>query len=305
MNDTSSKKGIWSLVFSKHAGPIYKKLRMTTVYLSVYSIIVVIAQVFYDSAFEKLQVQNIGQFHLIFSFVLSILIAFRVNISYARWWEGRSLWGSLVNNSRNLALKFNNYIGLNNNPQFLNYLRNFPAILKFHLRRQIDTPECQELIKQMNLTTTDTATHIPNEIVNQMYKIVNSYRLEGKISIEQYLSIDVHLASLIDVMGGCEKILNTPIPVAFKVFVRKALLFYMLIFPFGWVEKFGLLIIPMLIVIVDILLGLELISEDIESPFKGFDESGASLEDTTLDLDSISSKIASNVDSIANSLNLL
>jgi putative membrane protein len=254
----------------------------------------------YTRSLEQLQVENIGQFHLIFSFVISILIAFRLNISYSRWWEGRTYWGNLVNNSRNLALKFNNYIGLNNEPRFLNYLRTFPQILKFHLRGQIDTPECQELIKQLDVTVNPN-DHIPNSIVNQMYKIINDHRLSGKISLEQYLSMDIHLASIIDLAGGCEKIVSTPIPTPFKIFIRKALLFYMIIFPFGWVEKFGFLIIPMIIVIVDILLGLELISENIESPFGGTDERGYAIYDNTLDLDGISSKIAKNVDSIANS----
>ncbi|HLX52532.1 MAG TPA: bestrophin family ion channel, partial [Aquella sp.] len=260
----------------------------------------VIAQIFYESTFEKLQVENIGQFHLIFSFVISILIAFRVNVSYSRWWEGRTYWGNLVNNSRNIALKFNNFIGLKNEPIFIKYLCTFPQIFKFHLRGQIDTPECQELIKQLDLPVKEN-DHIPNSIINQMYKIINSYRLAGKISLEQYLSMDVHLANIIDLAGGCEKIVSTPIPTPFKIFIRQALLFYMVIFPFGWVEKFGFLIIPMIIVIVDVLLGLELISEEIETPFAGSDVKDGELHDNTLDLNGISQKIALNVQSIANS----
>jgi putative membrane protein len=254
----------------------------------------------YDAAFEKLQAQNIGQFHLIFSFVLSILIAFRVNVSYARWWEGRGYWGTLVNNSRNLALKFNNYIGLKNDPEFFRYLSNFAYVLKFHLRGQIDTPESQDLIARLNLPPASD-NHIPNSIINQMYKIINNYRVDGKISLEQYLAMDVHLANIIDLLGGCEKIVSTPIPIPFKIFVRQALLFYMIIFPFGWVEKFGFLIIPMIIVIVDVLLGLELISEDIEAPFNGSDDNTCSLHGHVLDLDGISLKIDRNVESIANS----
>lgn len=300
MKKGNSKSNVWSVIFSKHSEPLYRKLRTTTICLLIYSIIVVIAQLLYEDVFEDLQVQNIGQFHLIFSFVISILVAFRVNSSYARWWEGRGYWGNLVNNSRNLALKFHNYIGLNNEIKFYNYLSIFPGILKFHLRKQIDTSECQELVKQLNLDTS-VNDHIPSNIINQMYKIINNHRISGKISLEQYLSMDIHLANIIDLVGGCEKIVSTPIPRPFKIFIRQALLFYMIIFPFGWVEKFGLLIIPMIIVIVDVLLGLELISEDIENPFLGIDSRGSAIHDTTLDLDGISQKIANNVKSIANS----
>lgn len=218
MNNNDPKSTVWSIIFSKHREPLYRKLRTTTICLLIYSIIVVITQLFYDELFEDLQVQNIGQFHLIFSFVISILVAFRVNASYARWWEGRTYWGSLVNNSRNLALKFHNYIGLNNEARFYNYLSLLPTILKFHLRKQIDMPECQDLIKQLDLDVSIN-DHIPSNIVNQMYKIINDYRIAGKISLEQYLSMDVHLANIIDLVGGCEKIVSTPIPKPFKIFI--------------------------------------------------------------------------------------
>lgn len=287
---------IWSLIFSRQSEPLYRKLRTTTIYLLIYSIIVVVAQLFYDDIFEELQVQNIGQFHLIFSFVISILVAFRVNASYSRWWEGRGHWGNLVNNSRNLALKFNNYIGLNNEPKFLDYLSMFPTVFKFHIRKQYT--QCNKIINTLGINITDDA-HIPSAVINQMYKIINNYRIEGKISLEQYLSMDTHLANIIDLVGGCEKIVNTPLPAPFKMFIRQALLFYMIIFPFGWVEKFGFLIIPMIIVIVDVLLGLELISEDIENPFSGIDYQGSVIYDTTIDLETIALNIASNVKGIA------
>lgn len=291
-----NKSTVWSLIFSRHSEPLYRKLKATTIWLLVYSVLVVIAQLIYDDTFEELQIQNIGQFHLIFSFVISILVAFRVNASYARWWEGRGYWGSLVNNSRNLAIKFNNYIGLNNEPKFLAYLSTFPTILKFHLRKQ--TVQCGEVVNNLGLHVSE-ADHIPTTIINEMYKTINSYRVQGKISFEQYLSMDTHLANIIDLMGGCEKIVSTPIPSPFKIFIRQALLFYMIIFPFGWVEQFGFLIIPIMIVIVDVLLGLELISEDIEDPFSGFDHKGSAIHNTTLDLDGISAKIAANVKGIA------
>ena len=284
---------VWVLWCRLHKQPLFKKLRTTTLILILYSIVVITAQTFFDKVFDKMQINNLGQFHLIFSFVMTILVGFRINSSYARWWEGRGYWGALVNNSRNLAFKFNNFIGLNNDPLFLKCLAIFPTLLKFHLRKQQD--ECIQIMNDLGLKFTPE-DNLPNALVGHLYSRINYYRIEKIISLEQYLALETHLVSLIDVQGGCEKIASTPIPVPFKLFVRQSLSFYMIIFPFGWVEDFGVLIIPILLVLVYILKGLEILSEDIEEPFG---ENGAS-ESNNLPLDSIAIKISQNVHAIAN-----
>lgn len=285
----------WSFLLNRQTNPLYRKIRLVTILLLLYSIAVVVAQLLYDNIFEEFGIQNIGQFHLIFSFIISILVAFRVNVSFARWWEGRGHWGALVNNSRNLALKFNSFIGLSEDKRFLTYLSNFATIFKYHIRNQ--QSECLELLTSFGYNL-PLKEHIPNQVIQEMYKIINQYRIESKISLEQYLAMDTHLANMIDIVGGCEKIANTPIPKPFKIFVRQALLFYMLIFPFGWVEKFGFLIIPMIIIIVDILLGLELVSEEIEEPFSPNNDVNSFIS-TKLNLDSIALTIYNNVIEIA------
>lgn len=287
------KYSFWALIFSRHNELLYRKLQRTTVYLAIYSSIVVGIEIFYSAAFEKLQLFNIGQFHLIFSFVISILIAFRVNVSFSRFWEARGYWGDLVNNSRNLALKFNTYVGLHENKIFLDCLSQLPNIFKLHLRNQLS----QEYIDKLNLNLSVT-THIPLAIIAILYRIVNNYRDAGKISFEQFRALDQHLVNLINLIGGCEKIIKTPIPMPFKIFVRKSLLFYMVIFPFGWADKFGILVIPMIIVIVDVLLGLELVSEDMEEPFN-IDGSAVGLH-TNLNLDKIADGLTSEITDIAN-----
>ena len=277
--------------FNKYKDPLFKKLRRTIIILSIYSAIIVFGENFFDKIFDKVPT-NLGQFHLIFSFVLSILVVFRVNSSYARWWEGRTLWGSLVNNSRNLALKFNNYIGLKNDVVFNKCLQNFPLLFKNHLRRHRNI--CENILDEIGLKFKPT-DHLPTIVVNYMYQRINFYRNSNQISLEQYLAIDIHLANIIDVIGGCEKISNTPIPAPFKIFVNRALHFYMMVFPFGWAETFGILIIPIIIVFVYILSGLEILAEDMEDPFEE-NESG---HYNNLPLDAISETIKNNVVAIS------
>lgn len=291
-NFHSHPASLWSFFFKRHEDPLFSKLRVTMIILIIYSTIVVIGQSFFDKLFDKMQVANLGQFHLIFSFVISILIAFRVNSSYARWWEGRGYWGSLVNNSRNLAMKFNNFIGLKNNPLFTNCLENFPDLFKYSLRKH--RLEAEQIVRDLGLKFNPN-DHLPSVVIHNMYSCINKYRKSGAITLEQYLAMDVHLAGFVDLVGGCEKIVNTRIPAPFKIFVKQALYFYMFIFPFGWAETFGILIIPIIIVFVYILLGMEILAEDIEDPF----EENYCGHSNNLQLEAIALNIKNNVKSIA------
>ena len=286
-----SPANLWNLFLSQYDNPLFKKLRLTIFILIIYSTVVISLEKIFAPIFDKMKISDLGQFHLIFSFVISILIAFRVNSSYARWWEARSHWGVLVNNSRNLALKFNNFIGLQQDPLFLICIKKFPLLLAFHLRRQKD--EAHKLMHELGLDF-HLDDHIPLILINHMYRQINQYRQMKKVSIEQYLALDIHLTNLVDVVGGCEKITNTPIPAPFKIFVNQALYFYMLIFPFGWVETFGFLIIPIVVIFVYLLQGMEILSKDLESPFCKSQYS----HNSTLDLEAISKTIETNISAI-------
>ncbi|KTD60618.1 Bestrophin, RFP-TM, chloride channel [Legionella sainthelensi] len=252
------------------------------------SIVIILYAVFIAYFFESATRYNLGQFHLIFSFILTIIISFRVNTSYARWWEGRILWGSIVNNCRNLGLKFDAFVGLNKYPDFYLLLQRLPVVIKSHLRKEgsaIQTELLSLCIHEFE------GKHPVLLITKRMYRILNELRQEEKLQLEQYLALDVHLANLMDMLGGCERIANTPVPPAFAFFVKQALLFYALMFPFGWIDTFGFFIIPMMVMIVYILLGLEILSEELEDPF--------GKDDNDLPLNAIAKNIVRNVEQIA------
>ncbi|STX61800.1 bestrophin family ion channel [Legionella moravica] len=260
---------------------VFKKLMPIMLVLTAYAIVIGIW-------FKNASGYDLGQFHLIFSFILTIIISFRVNSSYGRWWEGRTLWGSIVNNSRNLGLKFDTFFGLNQHPDFYLLLKKLPVIIKANLRN--DTKLLKDELSELGIT--EFKSQQPVLLVTQpMYRIINSLRNGTRDRAEQCNQLDQHLAALIDMSGGCERIANTRVPPAFAFFVKQALLFYSLMFPFGWVQTFGILIIPMMVMIVYVLLGLEILSEELEDPFK--------VCDNGLNLDVIARKIELNIVQIA------
>ncbi|MCA0404060.1 MAG: hypothetical protein LCH30_09735 [Proteobacteria bacterium] len=262
---------------------VFRKLLPITIIITIYAILTL-------RFFDNVNQYSLGQFHLIFSFILAIVISFRVNTSYARWWEGRILWGNINNNCRNLSLKFDAFIGLNKRPDFYQLISKLPTIIKAYLRK-----ETEELEKELlSLCIHELGTQNPVLLVaKRMYNILNQLRQDKELELEQYLALDVHLANLIDLIGGCERIANTQVPPPFAFFVKQALLFYTLIFPFGWGDTFGFLVVPMMVMIVYILLGLEILSEELEEPFgKG---------DNDLPLNRISKNIVRNIEQIAES----
>ncbi len=260
---------------------VFRKLLPIMLVITLYALVI-------GLCFQGRSGYSLGQFHLIFSFILAIIISFRVNSSYARWWEARTLWGGITNNTRNLALKFEIYVGLNQYPDFYLLLCKLPVIIKANLRK-----DSHLLAKEMkSLGINEFSSQQPVLLITQqMYKIINQLRNETRIRVEQCTHLDNHLANLIDMAGGCERIANTCVPPSFAFFVKQALLFYSLMFPFGWVNTFGILVIPMLIMIVYILLGLEILSEELEDPFK--------VGDNSLNLDVITRRIELNIAQIA------
>lgn len=271
-----------------HQQNIFRRLRPVVIAMIAYATVVSAAEYFLHDYYTFKNIGYLGQFHLLFNFVLSIMIAFRVNTAYARWWEGRNLWGQLTNNSRNLAMRFDAFIGLNNYPGFKNHLVMFAQLLKCHLRQESE--QCITLLNQIGIKYT-VGEHIPNLMLKNMNQMLNQCRMQNSITLEQFLVLSENLASFTDVLGGCEKIANTPVPWPFNILIKQALFFYMLIFPFGWVGTFGFFVIPMIIVMIYVLWGLEALADEMEEPFN--------YDDNDLPLDNICQNIASNINAIA------
>lgn len=251
-------------------------------------LIIILYAVLIATFFENFTRHNLGQFHLIFSFILTIIIGFRVNTSYSRWWEGRTLWGSIVNNCRNLGLKFDVFVGLNKHPDFYELLCTLPIIIKAHLRKENTMIKTELQVLGIDRSESQNPVLL---VTQRMYFIINQLRQKNELQLEQYLALDTHLVNLVDVTGGCERIANTQVPPAFAFFVKQTLLFYAFMFPFGWIDTFGFFIIPMMVMIVYVLLGLEILSEELEEPF------GKS--DNDLPLNSIAKNIVHNIEQIA------
>lgn len=228
----------------------------------------------YEHIFAK-----IGQFFSFIGFAFSLLLVFRINSAYDKWWEGRKLWGALVNNARNFALKIKAFVPDSESEvkdKLYDWMAAFPKSLKFHLRDRIEIDELplsDELKKVLA-----GKKHIPNAIAGQIYILLKKLKNQKHLSEEEMLMLDKEVKSLTDILGACERIKNTPIPYSYNMFLKKLIFIFIILSPFAFVEALHYWCIAVTVLIFYIFVGLEYISEEIEEPF-GTDNNDLPLEE--------------------------
>ena len=216
-------------------------------------------------------VKNISQMHTLLSFVISMLLVFRTNTAYDRWWEGRKLWGALVNNSRNLAIKLNAFLQADdkqNRNFFGQTIPMYASVLSAHLRSE-QTRLALDEAEHPEFEQFDEKKHAPNQIAALIMQRINRMYENGAIKGEQLIILNGELQSFTEVCGACERIKNTPIPYSYSAFLKKFIFFYVITLPISFVFTLGYLAIPVTVFIFYVLASLELIAEEIEDPFGG------------------------------------
>lgn len=201
--------------------------------------------------------------------VLSILLSFRTNSAYDRWWEGRKKWGELVNNSRNLAVYIHSAFPADDE-ESRRYLAvriaNFAIALKEHLRSGTRLEELVFLSPEDAETYKDK-THVPNYIAYEIVQRIQDVYTAGKISMADHLNIKAHSQELLNISGSCERIKKTPIPFSYNVYIKFFISVYALGLPFALIPLFGYLAIGLVAFVFFAFYGLELMAEEIEDPF--------------------------------------
>jgi ion channel-forming bestrophin family protein len=248
----------------------FRKLIPMMIVVAIYCYVICYLEVEVWQLSENSHAKNITLMHGLLGFVISLLLVFRTNTAYDRWWEGRKLWGSLTNNSRNLALKLASILKDEDDRAFFKItIPSYAAALRDHLRREqtrieLFDPVTKKGRKKIEL---DESKHIPNQISGLMYNKINNLHEAGKISGSHLIYLNNELLSFTDICGACERIRNTPIPYAYSMFIKKFIFFYVLTLPVGYVFSLGYYVIPVVVFIFYVLASLELIAEEIEEPF--------------------------------------
>ncbi|RXR23066.1 bestrophin family protein [Flavobacterium stagni] len=251
-------------IFRFHKSDTFRQLFPMMVLIGLYTSGICYLEMAVWQLSESSHVKNIPIMHGLVGFVISLLLAYRTNTAYDRWWEGRKLWGSLVNNSRNLALKLS--VMLKDDRDKLYFRRIIPVYASVLQKHLADEETSKTLFDDLDLEM-DHHKHRPNQVARGLYQKANDLYVSGKITGDQLIVINSELQSFTDVCGACERIKNTPIPYSYSAFIKKFIFIYVMTLPFGYVFSLGYYTIPVVIFIFYVLASLELIAEEIEDPF--------------------------------------
>lgn len=253
-----------SYIFLFHKSDTFRQLIPMMLLIGIYAGGIAYLELEYWKLSENSNVKNLNLMHTTVGFVLSLLLAYRTNTAYDRWWEGRKQWGLLVNNSRNLAIKLSSYLTDENDRLFFRKaIPVYASILSKHLTNE---EVGKALYEGLDLEI-DQHKHRPNQVAKMIFQKANDLYESGKISGDQFYIINRELQSFADVCGACERIKNTPIPYSYSSFIKKFIFFFIMTLPFGFVFSLGYYVIPVVVFIFYVLSSLELIAEEIEDPF--------------------------------------
>jgi putative membrane protein len=216
--------------------------------------------------------------HTMVGVALGLLLVFRTNTAYERFWDGRRLFGTLVNHARDFARQATSYLHDDEDRRlFVRYIQLTYALIRQHVRRERDLTALGELC-----TAEERAALEPVGCRPIMAMRWISDRLAARGDAQQLAEgrlrmLDSHLSIIGECLGGAERILNTPIPFAYAQHIKSFLALFCLTAPFAMVQTMGWYTPIAAAIVAFALFGIDEIGVEIEEPF-GYDPNDLPLD---------------------------
>jgi putative membrane protein len=213
---------------------------------------------------------------MIMGTVISLLLAFRSNQAYDRWWEARTIWGAIVNDSRTLARQINWFTRTPEMDEQSHFIRNrfmkrqiaWCYSLSRSLRGQDSQYGIEKYLSRSELLTIKNFNNSPMAILDLQGQELQKAYHNGVINAYQQVEIERTLSRLCDAMGKCERIKNTIFPATYSLYIHFSLLFFFLLLPFAVVDFFGYMSIPVVIAIAAVFFLIEKMAIHLQDPFE-------------------------------------
>jgi putative membrane protein len=199
---------------------------------------------------------------------LAIFLGFRNSTSYSRYWEARTLWGALLNETRSLV---RHALTLDNDPSQASLLSArlaaFTHALRHQLRQTDPRPDFQRLLTSVDCERLAAARYKPAVLLLMASEWLRDRYQVGGLNPIFVQTMDSHLGRLGEVLGGCERIASTPIPFTYAVIIHRTIYFYCVLLPFGLVDSIGWMTPLVVTFIAYTFFALEALAAEIEEPF--------------------------------------
>ncbi|MDX2098032.1 MAG: bestrophin family ion channel [Leptolyngbyaceae cyanobacterium bins.59] len=263
----SSKAADWFRIAFQFRGSVIPAIMSRTIVCGAFGVLV---SIFHVSGYA---VSKPIFGNVIPSIVLGLLLVFRTNTAYDRFWEGRKCWGAIVNTSRNLARHI--WVAVLEKDEqdhiakiaTLKLLVAFAVATKLHLRQEGVNIELEALMPTTKFNKLKGMNNPPLEVIFWISDFLQEQEQRGRLNVHQMTAMHQLLDILVDNLGGCERILRTPMPLAYAIHLKQLLLLYCLLLPFQMVGELGWWTGPVVALISFTLFGIEAIGIEIENPF--------------------------------------
>ena len=252
----------WDALRHLRSSGIIRLLLKRVLFVGLYATIVTALVI----RFERMNVAVDKEFFSFLGILLSLLLAFRTNTAYDRFYEGRRLWGQLINNCRNLAVLLHARLPADDyasRSYLAKLLANFPIALDGHLRKGVRFEKLEPLEPGF-IDHLQAVRHVPSRLAAMLQEFYEQLLRQELILPTHLLTIQRHHEALLDVAGGCERIKNTPIPFSYSYFIKGFITVFILTMPFNLLDTYEWLTVPITMFGAYALLGVEMIGDEIE-----------------------------------------
>jgi putative membrane protein len=220
---------------------------------------------------------------------LGLLLILRTNAGHDRWWEARKLWGSIVNQSRNLVIGAMTY-GPNDlewREKIVRWAAVFPHVARLSIRGELASTEVANLVGSEDARRVASAKHMPSFVAGILGDLLHEARHKLKMDGFEFIQLDRERALLIDHIGGCERIAKTPLPRAYSINIRRFIVIFLLMLPFSLLHLLDSdWLIPFITMLVAYpLLSLDQIGVELENPFSTSNLSHLPLDEISADIE--------------------
>jgi putative membrane protein len=274
-----SRKNWWTLLFVWR-GSMMKQMLPQLIIVAALSVVAVWTE---GSLFKHKVPLNATPFTLV-GVALALFLGFRNSSAYDRWWEGRKLWGALVNTMRTLTRQALTMTGEAQDKRvFLDMLVAFTYAMRDQLRG--DTfARSAELLPSALAAEVDRARYKPFIILRAMGEWVSERYREGAMGEITMSAIDRNLVELSNILGGCERIAATPVPFGYSVMIHRVTYFYVALLPFGLVDAIEWMTPAVSIIMAYSFIALDSLAAELEMPFNR-DENDLALDAISLNIE--------------------
>lgn len=271
------KPGFLALFFV-FQGSIAPRVMPQIILVSLLAALTVVLHDHFPDFFPELTTTSFG----FIGVALSLYLGFRNNACYERWWEGRKLWGQLLVEGRSLLRLSLSYRGQDSerHQRMVRRLIGFTQCLRDQLRGTDPMPGLANWLSFAELAQIEASVNRPEAILGLLGEQLATEVKSGGLDPVTVRNFEQRLVSLSEVVAGCERLGNTPLPFAYMLLVHRICYIYCLLLPFGLVASSGILTPLLTAIVAYAFFGLDELSQELENPF-GQTDNGLALDSMT------------------------